>query len=129
MQIYTPDEAIARASQLLEFLAQNSNTIPINRIAIAKFNATVATAQVWTEKTASIDTCKKIEELLGILYNLVLDSLEAESKIEIQDANNWISFEGLSDEKDKLRLAALLDCFEIAGSTCYCAIHGHFPSA
>ena len=129
MRIYSPNEAIARASQLLGFLAQHSHTIPIDRIAIAKINTTVATAQVWCEKTASIDTCKKVEELLGMLYSLVVDSLEAESKIEIQEANNYISYGGLSDEKDKLRLAALLNCFEIAGSTCYCAIHGHFPGA
>lgn len=101
MKTYTPAEARNLAAELLTTVTPMGRCI-ITGTALKEFNDASGAAQGACEQPATAATCRQIEQHLGLMFNLFLDS-------------------AVVSEKPREQVQVVLDCFEIAGSACHVA--------
>jgi hypothetical protein len=128
MKILTNVEAVTTAGKFFETLTLSADKLKpyLNEAALREFNNGISTGHALCRGPATRETCQKIEKCLSTLMNLFLNSLEAESKIKIDDIASFVRWQGVT-EQEKEAIMLILDCFNIAGNACFTAIHGRLP--
>ncbi len=101
MNIYTPIEAHNLAAELLTFFPLMGQSV-ITGTALEEFNAATKAAKAVCNLPATPETCRLIEQHLGLMFNLFYDA-------------------PLLHGKPREQVQMVLDNIEIAGSACHAA--------